>query len=192
VLSGEREEIVSSLPTGKKEKFGLWLILVLAVLVVAGLIIAGPIPQDTSYHNFADVRTIWGIPNFWNVMSNIPFLLVGALGLYQLNRPVKLTIDHSNRFIYAVYFAGIVLLALGSSYYHFSPSNSTLVWDRLPITLVFMSLMAIVTAEFVSARLGKLLLTPLIAFGILSILYWHVSENMGQGDLLKNLVYRQR
>ena len=175
--------IVSSIPPGRMEKLGLWLILVLGVLVVIGLILAGPIPQDPGYHNFADARTIWGIPNFWNVVSNIPFLLVGALGLVKLSRPGKLTIDHSNRFIYVVFFAGIVLLALGSSYYHFSPSNSTLVWDRLPITLVFMSLMAIVISEFVSAHLGKLLLTPLIAFGILSILYWHVSENMGQGDL---------
>jgi len=174
---------VSSIPPGKMEKPGLWLILILAVLVAIGLLMAGPIPQDTGYHNFADGRTIWGLPNFWNVVSNIPFLLIGALGLYQLSRSSKLTIDHENRFMYVLFFAGTLLVALGSGYYHFSPSNSTLVWDRLPMTLVLMSLMAIVIAEFVSARLGKLLLVPLIVLGILSILYWHITENMGQGDL---------
>jgi hypothetical protein len=40
-----------------------------------------PIPQDPSYHQFADQRTLLGIPNFWNVVSNLPFVLVGAIGL---------------------------------------------------------------------------------------------------------------
>ena len=48
---------------------------------LGGLLLLSPIPQDQSYHQFADQRTMFGIPNFWNVVSNIPFLAVGAAGL---------------------------------------------------------------------------------------------------------------
>ena len=36
-----------------------------------------PIPQDPSYHNFADQRRLAGIANALDVLSNIPFALVG-------------------------------------------------------------------------------------------------------------------
>src|SRR3990172_102797 len=34
-----------------------------------------------NYHNFADQRALWGVSNFWNVVSNLPFLLVALWGL---------------------------------------------------------------------------------------------------------------
>src|SRR6201987_2903758 len=45
-----------------------------------------PIAQAPTYHQFADQRTLLGIPNFWNVVSNLPFVLVGAVGLWQFGR----------------------------------------------------------------------------------------------------------
>jgi hypothetical protein len=36
------------------------------------LFFAPPIPQDNAYHLFVDNRTIAGVPNFWNVVSNLP------------------------------------------------------------------------------------------------------------------------
>jgi hypothetical protein len=48
---------------------------------LGGLLLLPPISQDQSYHHFADQRTIFGIPTFWNVVSNVPFLAVGAAGL---------------------------------------------------------------------------------------------------------------
>jgi hypothetical protein len=53
----------------------------LLVVSLGGLLLLPPIPQDQSYHQFADQRTMFGIPNFWNVVSNLPFLAVGAAGL---------------------------------------------------------------------------------------------------------------
>lgn len=35
---------------------------------LAGLLLLPPIPQDQSYHHFADQRTLLGVPNFWNVI----------------------------------------------------------------------------------------------------------------------------
>ena len=52
--------------------------LALALLVVALLL--PPMPQDPEYHNFADRRMLLDIPNFFDVISNLPFLLIGALG----------------------------------------------------------------------------------------------------------------
>jgi hypothetical protein len=50
------------------------------------LLVLPPIPQDQGYHQFADQRTLLGVPNFWNVVSNIPFIVIGALGLRQSRR----------------------------------------------------------------------------------------------------------
>src|SRR5262245_15202615 len=50
-------------------------------IVALGLVFClSPIPQDLSYHTFADDRTMLGVPNFLNVASNLPFIVVGVLG----------------------------------------------------------------------------------------------------------------
>jgi hypothetical protein len=43
------------------------------------LLFIPPIPQDPAYHQFADLRTVWGIPNFLNVLTSLSFLVVGLL-----------------------------------------------------------------------------------------------------------------
>jgi hypothetical protein len=87
------------------------------------------------------------------------------------------------RTAYAVLFIGIGLMALGSSYYHLIPGNPSLVWDRLPMTITFMSLFSIAISEFISVPLSKLLLLPLLILGIVSVLYWDYTEGLGRGDL---------
>jgi hypothetical protein len=75
---------------------------------LAALLLLPPTPQDQSYHRFADGRTLLGIPNFWNVVSNLPFIAVGAVGLRQFYRhPETLML-----------FLGVFLTGFGSSYYH--------------------------------------------------------------------------
>ena len=73
-----------------RERIGYVLIILTAVLAVGSILTQGPFPQDVSYHLFVDTREIWSIPNFWNVVSNIPFAVVGLLGLYKLRLPGKL------------------------------------------------------------------------------------------------------
>ena len=86
--------------------------------------------------SFADERTLFSIPNFWNVVSNFPFIAVGAAGLRQFYRdPATLAL-----------FLGIFLTGF-SSYYHWNTNNDTLFWDRLPMTLCFMAILAIVVEE---------------------------------------------
>src|SRR5215471_596695 len=129
---------------------------------LAALLLLPPILQSQSYHGFADVRSVAGVPNFWNVVSNIPFMVVGAVGLMQCRRDAATTI----------LFGSIFLTGFGSSYYHWRPDDHTLFWDRLPMALAFMALLAGAIEERVSARAGAILLWPLLAIGLLSLLVW--------------------
>ena len=171
------------MPPEKKQKLGFALIIISALLVLGGVTGQGPVAQDVSYHLFADDRTIGAIPNFWNVISNIPFVNVGFLGVYKLRNPGKLKIIGELNIAYILLFFGVFLVGFGSGYYHLAPDNQTLVWDRLPMTIAFMSLFSIIISEFISVRSGKNLLLPLILAGILSVVYWHFSEMRNEGDL---------
>jgi hypothetical protein len=167
---------------GKPTRSRIVAILLLASGLMAGAALLPRIPQDAAYHRFADTRTILGVPNALNVLSNLPFLLVGLLGWRVVFRKSRF-LRPSERWPYAVCFAGITLTAFGSSWYHWAPDNATLVWDRLPMTLGFMGLMCAVIAERLSVRAGLALLGPLIGAGIASVWYWRITETNGAGDL---------
>jgi hypothetical protein len=87
------------------------------------------------------------------------------------------------RWPYLIFFAGVALTAFGSSYYHWNPNNQTLVWDRLPMTLGFMSLLSAMIAERISVRAGIASLAPLLAFGLISVEFWNITESHAHGDL---------
>jgi Ceramidase len=151
-----------------EQKWPVLIFLCLMAASLAGLLLLSPIPQDQGYHHFADQRTLLGVPNFWNVISNLPFIAVGAAGLRRFHRdPATLVI-----------FLGIFLTGFGSSYYHWNPSDNTLFWDRLPMTLCFMAILAVVVEERISARLGAVLLWPLLATGLLSLLLWRSTGDL--------------
>ncbi|MFH2047234.1 MAG: ceramidase domain-containing protein [Pseudomonadota bacterium] len=167
----------------KKNNIGITLIVLTATAVLVGLLFVEPMPQDLGYHQFKDSRLLLAIHNFWNVVSNIAFFIVGALGVIKLRESGKLKIIPDIKFVYYCLFSGMILVAFGSGYYHIRPDNQTLVWDRLPMTIVFMALFSIVISEFISIRIGKAVFLPLIICGISSVLYWHFTELSGKGDL---------
>ncbi|MBW1848743.1 MAG: ceramidase domain-containing protein [Deltaproteobacteria bacterium] len=157
--------------------------LLLTILTISGLIVLfliGPIPQDPAYHHFADTKKIFGIPNFFNVITNLPFIIIGIWGLLRVwtNKIVTSIKPH-----YIIFCAGIFLIGLGSSFYHLHPDNPSLVWDRLPITIAFMSFFSALIAEYISPNMGKKMLYPALAVGIVSVIYWHITETLGTGDL---------
>ena len=92
-------------------------------------------------------------------------------------------LDPEERGPYLLVFLGLVLTAIGSSYYHLNPNNARLVWDRIPMTVVFMSMVAAVISERVSVRAGLWLLPVLLLVGVGSVLQWYASELRGAGDL---------
>jgi hypothetical protein len=77
-----------------------------------------------------------------------------------------------------VLFSGMLLTGIGSSYYHWNPNDGTLLWDRLPITLCFMTIFALAIEERVSARVGAVLLWPLLAVGVFSLLLWRWTNDL--------------
>jgi hypothetical protein len=156
-----------------------WLLGAVTASAIAAAFWIAPIAQDPAYHDFADRRYLCGTPNFWNVLSNLSFLVIGAFGLARLSR----LHPGAHRVGYIVFCAGVVGVGLGSAYYHYGPNTQTLVWDRLPMTIAFMALFAMVIRDRLSGRLGERLLWPLIAAGIASIAYWHWTETLGRGDL---------
>jgi hypothetical protein len=135
---------------------------------LAGLLMLPSIPQDQGYHQFADERTMFGIPNFWNVVSNVPFIAIGAAGLWRF-RDNPATI---------VLFLGFVLTGIGSSYYHWNPNDGTLLWDRLPMTLSFAAILGLAVQERVNARGGAILLWPALAIGFFSLLLWRWTDDL--------------
>jgi predicted membrane channel-forming protein YqfA (hemolysin III family) len=135
--------------------------------------------QWPEYHQMADTRALLGIPNALNVLSNIPFAAVGILGFASV---FAASHGRPNRPAYSTFFAGVTLTAAGSTFYHLAPDNFRLVWDRLPMTIAFMALLAAVAAERVDARVSRLLF-PLVVAGGASVLYWYWSEARGAGDL---------
>jgi hypothetical protein len=130
------------------------LLLALSLAMVLAIAAQPPIPQDPAYHRFADARTLLGVPDFWNVASNLPFLLVGLAGLAWLARHAA-AIEPVLRRAWGLLFAGVSLVGLGSAWYHLQPGNAALVWDRLPMTLAFMALFAIVLGEHIDLRLAR-------------------------------------
>lgn len=152
-------------------------------IVVLAFVLTSPIPQDPNYHAFADARGFLGVANFWNVISNIPFLIVGVWGLVIVRRHSELVCAPGLKTAYFIFFAGICLTAFGSGYYHLEPTNETLVWDRLPMTIGFAGLFSIVVGEFVSVRVARKTLAALLTIGIGSVAYWALTEASGVGDL---------
>ena len=150
----------------RSERIGLFLLGVLALAAAVALFLKAPIKQNQIFHQFVDKRILLGIPNFWNVISNVPFLIVGVMGLYKINDV------GSPKGPYAFLFLGIALVSIGSGYYHLNPNDATLVWDRLPMTIGFMSLFTIVVSEFIDQKTGRKMLIPALVLGTVSILYW--------------------
>lgn len=135
------------------------------------------VPQPPDYFPFADRRTLLGIPNALDVLSNGGFALAGAWGLLSLVRRVEL-VDRRERIPWFVLFAGVALTSVGSAWFHLRPDDARLVWDRLPMTLGFSGLFAAILVERASVRLGLWALAPIAAVGAATVFYWRMSGNL--------------
>ncbi len=167
------------------QRIALLILLTVAVIAAVYLLLP-PIPQDPAYHGFADTRQVFGIPRIGDVVSNLPFTLVGlaGLGALFLGRFGVPPADARARLPYAVFFLGVTLVGPASAYYHWNPSNETLFWDRVFLTVAFMGLVAAVIADRVHrGGAAGWVLALLVGAGFASVLSWSVGEARGAGDL---------
>ncbi len=181
-------------PQTSSTAFRIRLAILLGLLLLAVGLVYSPLlnhmvttkGQDASYHRFADERTLLGIPNCLNVVSNVPFVIVGMLGLwfiFSVSPTSGTFISRAERWPFVCLFIGVGLTGFGSSYYHWAPDNQRLVWDRLPMSIAFMSFFASTIAERISLKAGIRLLVPLLILGAGSVWYWRWTEEQGSGDL---------
>ncbi len=154
-----------------------WRELLLAGIALSSFVavmLVGPIALNLSYHDFADNRTMFGIPNFANVMSNILFLVIGIVGFARC-------IGHRKTgawLSWAVFFVGVALVGVGSGYYHIAPQDQTLVWDRLPMTVAFMGLFSALLSEHLGEGFGRRALLPLVLLGTASVIWWYYTNDL--------------
>jgi hypothetical protein len=162
-----------------------WVLVASTALCAVAAVVAPAMPQPLSYHDFADCRALFAIPNVLNVLSNLPFLLAGAVGLAVLLKEGGTRLhEQSERLAYLIFFLGAILTCLGSMYYHWAPDNPRLVWDRLPMTLGFAGLVSAMIAERIDTRLGARALWPLLAVGLFTVLFWYATERAGRGNVM--------
>lgn len=169
--------------------FALWCILAASFSLFLAV---KPIRQDLKYHNFADGRSLRlcgcaKVQNWQNVLSNVPFLVGCAVGLVTLqDNRIPFVSEWERDVGWPTLFVGIGLVSFGSAYYHWSPSNATLAWDRAPMTIAFMSLISILMEERMGEyfrqehgiAIGSITIFPFIAIGLSSVIYWHCYDDL--------------
>ena len=144
-----------------------------AVIVLSALVLllVGPIAQPAGYHDFADRRTVLGVPNAADVLSNAGFALVGLWGLARLWPSRRGPALASGWPGHCLFMVALLLVAAGSSYYHLAPDNFRIQWDRLPIALACAGLLAGVYPELEPRANGKLWAALLATAAVLSVLW---------------------
>ena len=151
----------------------------IALALSIGLLFVGPIAQSPCYHDFADQETFAGIPHFFNVISNAPFLVVGLLRW----RRFRATTSFADPLIRDTFHVLVFLVGLGSSWYHLHPTDETLVWDRLPIALVSMTVLLMALQDFGILARARAWLVPGLILGGLSVAHWAFTNRGDGGDL---------
>lgn len=175
--------------TSLPPRIKLLLILLPSLLALVGLLVHGPLPQPQAYHEFVDQRPWLGLPNAWNVLSNLGFFLVGALGVARLSRTAGTGQGVAERG-YRLFFAGLLLTGVSSGFYHLEPQDTSLVLDRLTMVLAFAGILAALIEERLQAGWGLSLLPIFTGAGLVTLLYWTAGVAVGAGDVRWYLLYQ--
>lgn len=160
-----------------KPQYKLILLASITIIGIAIVFSMNPIVQNIDYHNFIDSKTIFNIPNFNNVISNFGFILLGCFGFIK-----TITTNKKSNLLYFL-LGGIFLTGIGSGYYHWHPNNTTLVFDRLPMVIIFMTFFTFIISNYINSKNREIYLITFLGTGITSVLYWSYTETIGVGDL---------
>ena len=157
------------------KKYARESILILVIIVSFTIIMSfDSISQVQSYHDFADKRVIFNIPNFFDITSNVFLAIFGFIGFRFCLRKKQSDAPWS----WIIFYFGVTIVSFCSGYYHWNPNNITLAWDRLPMTIGFMGLLIAILSEYVSPNIESFLLIPAIILGFFSVIYWHYVDDL--------------
>jgi hypothetical protein len=136
------------------------------------------IAQNPKYHLFADQRIWLGVPRAADVFSNLAFVAVGLFGAIILLLPHGAHLRKATAASLWCVAVGFVLTGIGSAWYHLQPNDATLVWDRLPMTLVLAGVISAAVAERLGENIAIAALAVLVVAGVVSVMYWRSSGNL--------------
>jgi len=142
-----------------------------APFVLGGLLhFAYPLVQPADYHHFADTRLICGVHNGADVLSNLAILAAGLVNLcWCWRRRASDAVQMPGMLMVSL---GFVMAAAGSAVYHLRPTDATLVWDRLPMTVIFAGILAMLYTSITGRRVPWSQLASLVAPAMLTALIW--------------------
>ncbi len=126
-------------------------------------------------HPFADARTLWGISNAMDVLSNLPLGVAGGAGLWAVSArrvPVE------TGWVLRVFFAGLLLCSMGSAWYHAQPDPTGLVVDRMGMAVAFAGALALAVAERAGPRPVAAVLSLTLATALLSAVLPFTHDNV--------------
>jgi hypothetical protein len=154
-------------------------LLLFACLGLAAVALFGPaLAQPADYHAFADQRVLWGLPFAMDVLSNLPFALAGLAGTWYLLSLPPRVLGNAQRAMSALFFAGLVLTAAASMWYHWQPDDAGLAVDRYGMAVAFAGLLGLAAAGRVSERAGAALGLASLVLAPFSVHAWSATGNV--------------
>lgn len=154
-------------------------LLVAVVALLAGVAwLAPPLAQAPHFHAFADQRAFGPLAHAMDVLSNLPFALWGLTGLGLLFTRMEGRASAAQHRMATLFFAGLVVTAACSSWYHLAPTDANLAIDRFGMSFAFAGLMGLAVATRVSERAGLPAGLLSLALGVLSVWVWHLDGNL--------------
>jgi hypothetical protein len=147
-----------------------------ALLLVA--VFAPALAQPPHAHDFADQRALWGLPHALDVLSNLPFAIAGVLGLRALSRLPDGALSKAQRACAHLFFVGLLVVAVGSSWYHLMPNDLGLAIDRASMSVAFAGLLGLLVAGLVTDRAGAVLAGVVLLLALASVAAWYATGNV--------------
>ncbi len=154
------------------------LLIGVAVFLVSAVLALGGASQNQAFHAFANTDA-FGIAHFGNVASNLPYLVVGLIGLGAVRRRWIEIGGWAVGGPFVALFAGFALVTFGSASYHAAPTDASLAWDRAPMTIIFGAGLAMVLADRVlPRRAAPPMLLALLLFGLAAVVAWRYADDL--------------
>lgn len=124
----------------RKAKLAFLIIIATVLFIITFLL--PPFPQPASYHDFADKRVLFGIPNAPDVFSNTLLFGIGIYSMIFLLRSHLKQTSQEEKALWVLFFVATALSAIFSAYYHLQPDHLRLALDRIGLSLLFMSFLS--------------------------------------------------
>lgn len=152
-----------------------WLLALAGAALLLVALLAPALAQPPNAHDFVDQRALWGVPHALDVLSNVPFAIAGLLGWLAVRRA---PLSAAQRGCARLFFAGLVIVAVGSSIYHWTPDDFGLAIDRASMSIAFAGLLGLLVTGLVSDRAGAVTAGALLLLALASVAAWYATGNV--------------